>query len=163
MYYGQNYEPADPAREEMKRSRKIQLISIAVFLALIVGYTLWQGAGTGAMKIQWTEAHFTVTDPENRTWSVPLDELKKIAFRPQWEPGTCVDGSEDRLYRYGIWENEELGSYRLYVSKACSSVILLETASETTAFSYESDRITKELYDSILSMLNELGYSVETE
>lgn len=163
MYYRQNNDFADPAQDEIKRSRKIQLISFVILIVLILGYTLWQCSGSGSMKMQWTETAFSVTDPANQTHSVALDDLEKISFRPQWDPGKCVEGGEDKLYRYGTWNNEELGDYRLYAFKGSPSVILLGTATETTVFNYESDRITKELYESILSMLDEKGYTVETE
>ena len=164
MYYGQqNNELDDSTQKELNRSRKVQLISFAVLIILILGYTLWQGAGPGPMKIQWTETTFTITTPDDQTYSVPLDKLKKISFRSQWDPGKCIDGGEDNYNRYGIWNNDEFGDYRLYAAKGSSSVILMKTDMETIVFSYESDRTTKELYGSIIPMLEEMGYKVESE
>lgn len=158
MYTNQNTD--SDIMDEMKKSRKSQIISIAILLILIIGYSLWRNNGSDTMKLEWSESSLTITEPSGNIYSLPLKNIERISYHENWDFGTCGEASSSGFYRWGSCENAE-GSYRLYASRNCKSVILLETAAERTAISYESDSITKELYKSIIPMLEEFGYHPE--
>lgn len=156
------YGFSDSVEKELRQSKKSQLISLGILLLLIIGMTIWKTSSRDIMKIQWTETTLSVTDPANAVYTFNLEDLKRLSLREGWDFGTCREGGETGSYKYGIWENEEFGEYRLYAARECSSVILLESDAEKIALSYESDQITRELYDALIPMLEESGYSPET-
>lgn len=161
MNYMNGGTVSDTVEEEFKRSKRSQIISIVFLIVIVVGVTIWRGRGVSTLKMQWTESMLTVTDPSGAAFTLDLNELQRISLREEWEYGICREGGEDRFYRYGVWENEEFGKYRLYASQSCVSVILLEASSGIIAISYESDSITRDLYESLPSMLENLGFHPE--
>ena len=153
------YGFSDTVDTELQRSKKSTYISFVILLLLVIGMTIWQSSrGRKNMQIRWEETALTITDPSNAVYTLDYSDLKQISYREGWDFGTCTSGAEDNSYKYGTWENEEIGTYRLYAAQGCSSVILLESDTEKTAISYESDQITRELYSAIIPTLAESGF-----
>ena len=138
---------------EFERSKKDTYFSLLLLLVIVVAYTLWQSRNSQPLKLEWTENTLQITEPEGQIYQLDLRDVTALSLRGSWDYGIVVQGGENRSCRYGLWENPELGTYRLYMWKASSSVILLEIPDETVAISYETEEFTKDLYDMLLERL----------
>lgn len=142
---------------ENRRNRKSQIISILILFILIVCFSLWRSHGTESLKILWTEESLIITEPSGDMHSLKLENIDSISYQSGWDFGNCTGSREDRFSRCGSCENEMVGRYQCYAFKNSSSVILIRIEKETYAISYESDTITKNLYEALPETFEELG------
>ena len=154
MNYKENLEKT--IDNEFERSKRDTYFSLLLLIVIVVAYTFWQSRNSKPLTLQWTENVLEITEPEGQIYRLDLQQVTDISLRDVWDYGTVVQGGENRSCRYGLWENPELGTYRLYMWKASPSVILLKIPDETVAISYESDDFTKDLYDMLAERLKEI-------
>ena len=141
---------------EFERSKRDTYFSLLLLIVIVIAYTIWQSRNSQPLMLEWMGNTLQITDPEGQIYPLDLRDVTALSLRGSWDYGTVVQGGENRSCRYGLWENPELGTYRLYMWKASSSVILLEIPDETVAISYETEEFTKDLYDMLTERLKEI-------
>lgn len=138
--------------ERQRRQRKYtnMLIILAIMIAVSV-ISFMQGEN--AVRFDWTETQVTVTDPAENTFTVVYADLTSVTLEAVSGYGTCLDGGKAEGFYYGQWENPQWGRYTLCASTAPKLCIVMRTGETTYVLSYESDKITSALYESICTLL----------
>ena len=93
------------------------------------------------------EPHYTI--------EVRYDDIEDLERAADLELGECLEGGETKRCRYGLWENDSFGRYRLCVWTGLTEYVVMETAEGTVVCNYESDESTVSLYDALVKFLAE--------
>ena len=105
------------------------------------------------------EGQLQITGKSGYTLSVVYDELETVEYREQMDYGTVVDGVDEGKEKSGIWENGELGQYRLCVNTKVKPCIVLRTKEQTMVVNFESESSTQALYNAILEQMDTASVS----
>lgn len=100
------------------------------------------------------EGSLSVTGRSGYALSIRYDEITDIEYRAEMDYGTLVDGVDDGKEKSGLWENDELGQYRLCVNTKVTPCIVLRTDGEIMAINFESEASTLALYDALLEQMD---------
>lgn len=91
------------------------------------------------------------------TIEVRYDDIEDLEQAKDLDLGQCLEGGETKRCRYGLWENDAFGQYRLCVWTGLTQYVVLDTAEGTVVCNYESDEATGSLYDALVKFLAERG------
>ncbi len=80
---------------------------------------------------------------------IPKDDIQDMYLTEDFDEGEAVDLLHSDTYTCGIFENKELGQYKLFVRNNCDTVLVIKANDEYYAFNYTNDDSTVELYDAI--------------
>ena len=138
--------------------RRVYTFLIAVLIVALF-YFLRGGYGI-ALELQENES-ITVGGPEGVSYSVRYEDIKSVSLLHDYDPGECIDGSTKHGYSYGIWKNGIYGEYTFIAkSKAAAYIALEDAGGNVLVFDYEGDETTEQLYELILGLLEQKGFSV---
>ena len=137
---------------------------ILLFLAVLAMAFVFYGVfGRNTLLLTLENETVALSGPEGSSFSVPYSAIASMELREAFEPGTAVDGGVKNHIRYGLWQNEEFGEYRLFASDKIGPVIVLRNAEgETLVYNYESDKTTRSHYESFLDFLRQQGYEIQS-
>lgn len=99
------------------------------------------------------EDGLTVESESGYVIDIAYEDVTAIELREDFDYGTLIDGVDEKKEKSGVWENEELGQYRLCVNAGIPSCIILHTESGSLVINYESDRSTQSLYEAMLEQI----------
>lgn len=140
------------------RVKRILLILVVLALAFVF-YGVF---GRNTLLLTLENETVALSGPEDSSFSVPYFAIASMELRDSFDPGAAVDGGIKNRIRYGLWQNEEFGEYRLFASDKIGPVIVLRTADgETLVYNYESEQTTRSHYESFLDFLRQQGYEIQ--
>ena len=141
---------------------RVKRILLPLFI-VVVAVFFYNVFGSNTLLLSLEGEAVTLTGPEGSSFSVPYSNIVSMELREDFEPGTAVNGGLKNRICYGLWHNEELGDYQLFISDKINVVILLHTtAGETLVFNYESEDTTRNFFDTYPAFLAEQGYAAVT-
>lgn len=131
--------------------------TILISVLILAGYYLLFGARTSkVVSLNFTETEMTASGPEGFVWQCDLSDIEQITFTDSLDAGTCVDGSENKNYRIGLWHNDTYGDYQICGSTAIAPYVVVTTRSQGIfLFNYETAANTEALYDSFVKMIEQ--------
>lgn len=154
-----------PSQKERELSssynRRLLLVNLAVLLVVFVAVTFIHPNGKQKNLFTWDDEDLVITCPDDAVYTIPYADMTHILLVENADLGTCLTGESGSSYRYGQWENAELGKYTLCAYKSFDTVIQINTEDSVYRLSYESPETTKGLYTSIVETLKAEGYSFE--
>lgn len=139
--------------EEERQHRQRKYSNMLVILAIMIVISIVSFVrGEKAVGLDWKETSVQITDPSGTVCTIHYADVidTELTEHPNW--GTCISGGSTSFWHYGQWENETWGQYTLCASTEPSLCIVMHTAEETYVLSYESDKTTAALYDSLLQL-----------
>ena len=123
-------------------------------LVLIIFGVITFFRGSSSMYLNFDGNTITVSAPENFVCSVPFENISDIEFIEEFDTGTMVNGSKNRKFAWGTWENETLGQYTLCASPKIESAIAVKEANgNILVFNYESNETTASLAEMIPALI----------
>ena len=136
---------------------------LLTLLIIALGIFFYGVFGRNTLLLSLDNDAVTLSGPESSGYSVPFSSIASMELREDFDPGEAVDGGVKNHIRYGLWQNSELGNYRLFVSDKIGPVILLRTADgEVLVYNYESEQTTRSHFESFLDFLRQQGYEIQS-
>lgn len=130
-------------------TKRMQNISLMVLILVLVGGLVYSYFFSTGISFDFSEEQMTVTDPGGNANTVAYRDITDIQLIRDADFGTCVSGGDDKLFKYGVWENGAWGQYDLCVSVNSSYCIAICSDSGTLVISYEDSEITQALYEEL--------------
>ena len=132
---------------ELIKKKRGLILNILVFAAaLLIGSYFFSknSAGTAAFSIK--EGTVYLSSGSDYACEVSLSEVTDILLSEVHDFGEPTDGGTNKHCRYGIWQNEAFGEYRVVAEKGITKCIVLSGDDGYTIFNYESESTTENLY-----------------
>ena len=150
---------SDRARNQtsMSRRTKVDLICFAVIILAATVFFLKNGSEEA---LNWDDTQLQLTVSEDTTYSIPYDQITRVALVEDAQFGVCLSGEDTKKHQSGIWQNELLGSYVLYAYPGASPVIQISTAEEDYWIALDNSDMTTEFYEAFIILLTDAGYPV---
>lgn len=140
---------------EEQQARKRKYTNLLILLTIMLAVSVFSFVRSeNAVSFQWTEAQVTVTDPAGGSFTIRYDAVTEARLAEDADFGVCLDGGQKAGFHYGQWKSPLWGTYTRCTSELAGSCIVLKTDTEVFVLSYESDRTTADLYNSILTLLS---------
>lgn len=127
---------------------------ILIFVAATLYYVLHPSSPSG-LSFGDDAMTVTVAGDEPYVLEVPYDGIRDLERASGLDLGRCLEGGDTEKCRYGLWENETFGQYRLCAWAGITEYVVLDTADGTVVCNYESDEATGSLYDALVKFLAE--------
>lgn len=138
-------------------SRKSLVITLLIFL--VIGIFVFTHGNQQGASFELEGASFILHGPEEFSVEIDLNRLQSIETREVTAVGSCVDGGESGGYLFGIWENEEFGTYHLCkLSDVPTCVVVIQDNGSVTVFNFESNETTLEFGCTFLEYLQQKGF-----
>lgn len=121
---------------------------VAVFLALF-------GSRSATIAVSSIEKGISLTGPDGGVYEVFYADIEIIQLIELPENyGTCIDGGIDKGFSYGLWENDEWGTYSLCVRNSVRQAILISQKGNVLVFNYEGITSTESFYHALLEAIS---------
>ena len=139
-----------PRSESDKKATVATLISLGVILVL-VAVLMFVGSisfelGDESMKIGTTFGGGVTLD---------YSDIESVELREDGVDGMRVSGFASSKLLFGIFTNDELGSYTRYTYTGKGPAIIIKTADGILVIADETPELTESLYDSLSERINE--------
>lgn len=134
--------------KKIKRLSRMDILIIAAIF-LVITFLIYRGSIPGVL-FKADKASMTLTGPQNTSITLSYSDILSASFIAEPDYGSSAGGGTDGSYHYGIWQNEEWGTYQSFVSVKIPCCIVLNTADDTIVFNFESQDTTEKLYPSLL-------------
>ena len=142
-------------------ARKTMFFFLAVLIVVL--FFFLRGDNSIVLELQEDDA-ITVDGPQGTFFSVPYEDLQSITLLDSFDRGECIDGGIKYKNAYGTWRCDAYGEYTLMIrTRVDTYIALTDKSGRTLVFNYESGEVTENLYELILSLLEQRGISVEHE
>lgn len=150
-----------------RRTRMI-LLDIIIFIAAV--FILRGRVGSNSIKVSIGQESLTLSttssDEENADstrMTISFDDIRTISLKEDLDIGVCYSGTDENRLKFGVFDNDEFGTYHLAATKTPSNYIVIQTDSDGFyVFNYESTDATESLEGALIDLLNEKGYTLET-
>ena len=106
-----------------------------------------------AVQVQVDDEGLVLTSASGYTINVRYDEIGGAEYREDFDYGSPIDGTDDNQEKSGLWENSELGRYRMCVNAKVAPCIVLTTDEGVLVINYESAKSTQSLYNALLERI----------
>lgn len=136
---------------------KKNIRNIIIIAAIFIGVTLYSIiSGGDTMILDFTESTLTMHGVSDFTETMEYSDIESAEYMDSIpETGTMVSGYEKGQYSCGTWENEQYGTYRLFITdKAENCIKLTLTDGSIILFNYIQTYHTQEVYEMLLEFLN---------
>ena len=138
-------------------ARKILVFFLTVLIIAL--FFFLRGDNNIALELQENGA-ITVDGPQGSFYSVRYEDIDTIALLTNFDRGECIDGGTKYKNAFGTWCCDMYGKYTLMVrTKVGTYIAITDHSGQTLVFNYESDEVTENLYELILSLLAQEGIS----
>lgn len=119
----------------------------AIFLAVFGKWSVKTGvyAAEGGIRLEM---------PSGSTCEIiyeDITELKLISLPDDY--GVCIDGDRKKGCSYGVWENDDWGSYTLCVKDDVPDAVWIRQGNDIIVFNYEGSKPTKSFYEALQKKL----------
>ncbi|NLU24917.1 MAG: hypothetical protein GXW99_09495 [Clostridiales bacterium] len=132
----------EQASKEKKYWRKNYLWSLAV-LAVLAVYFLFFNPG---VTIEPGTDGLKASAPHQETVAVSYADVESLILTSQPDYGVCLSGADKGSHRYGQWQNEAWGDYRLFAYRKVDACIVIKTADLTLVVNGASEQETESFY-----------------
>ena len=130
-------------------SRKDLIFGILLF-AVVIG----MGFLDANNKIEVTFQEDAVDVASKRyAMNIPYDMIKAVELTEAADPGTVIEGFDDKSIRTGEWENEAWGQYVVCAVPEISMIMVTLEDGRVFVFNKLDDETTKQLYETLLLRL----------
>lgn len=139
---------------------------IGMALVIMLGYMAITNLGNPmtTSDITFSNNRITITGDETAKFSVPMEEIESCILRDDWSIGHAVKGGTTRKTSYGLWCNDEVGEYMLWVKPQLKRWVVIKTyADEYYVINAESNETTEELHAALHRSFLQLGLTVAGE
>lgn len=152
----------DEKAKQEKRFRSHWKLNMLCAIVIIVAATVFfLRNDTGGEALSWDDQALTLTLSEEMVYTIPYADIVRVELREDADLGVCLSGSDTEKSRYGVWKNDQVGEYVLYVGRSVSPVIQISTAGEDYWIALESEDATTEFYRAFADMLEDGGYQIQ--
>ena len=139
-------------------TRKIIMFFLSVLIIAL--FFFLRGDNSIVLELQENNA-ITLDGPQGTFVSIPYEDIQSITLLESFDRGECIDGGIKYKNAFGTWCCETYGEYTLMArTKVDDHIAITDTDGHTLVFNYESNEVTKNLYELILSLLAQQGISV---
>ncbi|MDO4331356.1 MAG: hypothetical protein Q4C58_01585 [Eubacteriales bacterium] len=140
---------SDPKQEqERELIRKKRIMNICVFIIfIIVSMIYYSIAGGSQVVLSVQETSLLIEVPKKSAYEVEYAEIRSMTLRDAPECGDVVEGGTAGKCNYGLWQNEQWGTYECYILTNVDNCIVLETDRGIVAFNFESEEATESFYE----------------
>lgn len=144
-----------------KQSKYVGWILMA---ALILAVTLLRFSffQHSPLVIQFQDGVFTA-QLNGYSYSADLTKQTEIRLINILDRGTIVNGAVNGNICAGLWENETYGEYALLADVSLPSYVLIQSESQTLIVNTESDVMTRELRQALVSTQAQLRSGTKDE
>ena len=123
------------------------LLGVAVIVAVFLIVFGKLSAKTGVSSI---DGGIALVDPSGSALEIIYADVTELALISLPETyGFCIEGASEKGYRYGLWENEEWGKYRLCVKEDMKKAIKVRQKDQILIFNYEGNKTTESFFEAL--------------
>ena len=132
--------------EFIKNKRKLILNILVFAAALLIGSYFFSKNSAGTAAFTLREGTVYLSSGSDYSCEIPLSHVTDIFLLDDPNFGEPADGGTNKHCRYGIWQNEAWGEYRIVAETKIQKCIVLSGEEGFTLFNYESEKTTESLY-----------------
>ena len=140
--------------EGSKYPHPIQKITRLFGICLLIGviaYFLTKDVEGISVSVQ--DDHLSLSHTAGESMTIRYEDILSVTERQALDLGKYVSGIETDKYRFGVWENNELGKYNLCIYANMARYIVVETSDDVFVFNLESEEATDSFYKAFQEML----------
>lgn len=108
---------------------------------------------TGEVTVTCGDTAFTVNATYWEDLTLNYADVENIEFRESCDPGVRTNGFGGPRVLYGIFRNDEFGSYTRYSYTPCDAAVILTVGGETLVIGAETTAATQALYHTLVSCI----------
>ena len=137
----------------MKKDRsKKGYVTELVFFVIVCIFVLFLLL-SGRVSVAVTEEAVTMKATYWVKKTVPVEEIREVSYREDFEPGSRGGGFGSWTLSLGRFKNEELGRYTLYAYTKAEAYVVMDTADGYVAFGLKDKEETKRLYEELKALV----------
>ena len=150
--------PEDRAQKEAeitRRSRKINLITIVVVIAVFLIYSMF--FQTKTITAVMDDKSFVLAPLEGENIAFSLTDVESVELGDDFsafDKGSLQSGTEDSSCCSGVYMNDTLGEYQLHVNLKVDPYVIVRYTDGVLVFNTETADGTTELYTNLLDAVN---------
>ena len=135
--------------------QKNKIINVVIIAAIFIGVTLYFIiSGGDTMILDFNDTGLTMHGVSDFTETVEYSEIKSAELIELPELGAIKEGYCKGQYSVGTWENNEYGTYRLFITDKASNCIKLTLSDDSIIiFNYIQTYHTQEVHEMLLEFL----------
>jgi len=131
---------------------------IIMIVALVFSFLFYRSKTSQDIYMEPGEESIYLKSRSDDECTVLYEDITSVSLvsASSLDYGTMTaDGHEGKKYKSGIYENEEFGTYSLFVSTSVDNAIILKTADTACVFNFESEDNTEAVYNALCKLLSE--------
>lgn len=134
--------------------RKKWIMNVMVFVIFVAASMIYYtAAGGNQVVLSVQETSLLIEVPKKSAQEVGYGEIRSMTLQEAPEYGTAIDGGTAGKCNYGMWQNEQWGSYYCYALTNVKDCIVLETENKVVVFNFENEDSTKAFYEAFAEKL----------
>ncbi len=153
--YSYSADQAQRDAEIERRSRKLNIISFVVIIALFIGYSLF--FQTDVITAVMDDQSFGVVTLQNETIAFPLTDVESVEFHvglSDFDQGTMQSGAESSSCYSGTYLNDSFGEYQLHVNLKVNCYVIVHYTDGILVFNTDTADNTEALYKNLNRAVN---------
>ena len=148
-------EQAQKDAQMARRSKKINLITLVVVVAVFFIYTMF--FQTKSITAVMDDQSFVLAPLEGENIIFSLTDVESVEHGDDlsaFDKGTMQSGTEDSSCCSGVYVNDTLGEYQLQVNLKVESYVIVHYTDGILVFNTSTEEGTSELYTNLLNAVN---------
>jgi len=130
--------------------KAIRILGILILIVILVYLLTRKNEGISvAVKDDYLSLSYSSVD----TYEINYKDITSIAETQDLDLGTYISGIETNNNKFGIWENNEFGKYKLCIIANVERYMVINTSNDKYVFNLESVDATDSFYKAFMELL----------
>jgi len=138
-----------------KSGLKRMVLQLLWSIAIVAAFLVLFGRMSASINISSIENGISLIDPDGGVYEVIYVDIELIQLIELPEDyGACVDGETSKGFSYGLWQNDEWGTYSLCVKNSVEKAVFISQSGKALVFNYEGIASTESFYNAMLQAMS---------
>ena len=134
-----------------KRNKRIKIAGWLLVLVIVTLY--WLINDNEKISVTIADDALICSFTSGGIFEIRLDDIVSLTEVQEYDVGQFVSGSETKRFRFGVWENDLLGAYRLCSYRNVDQFIIFDTKEGHFVINFESNDATSSFYKAFNELL----------
>ena len=130
--------------------KTIRILGILLLIVILIYLLTKKTEGT---SITIKEDYLSLSYSTGDSFEIKYKDIISVAEMQDLDLGTYVSGKETKNTKFGVWENNEFGKYKLCIFPNVNRYIVVKTLNEIFAFNFESVDATDSFYKAFMDLI----------
>jgi hypothetical protein len=131
--------------------KTIRLMGICLLVGILIYLLLAKKADGISVVVK--DDHLSLSHSSGDTFDLRFKDILSVTEIQDLNLGKYVSGTDTKRYRFGIWDNDKFGEYKLCIYANVTRYIVVKTSNNIFVFNIESADATDSFYKAFQDLL----------